>query len=122
MTDNDLAYDLAARIVAPTSLGVVEGKHAVDDRPDLMLRHHAAEVLQVTAAARRDRLEPRLAHEDGPEVHSAISGRQSPHQGDLAAIGDGFGRLRQRTRSSDLHDPIYAATTRERARLIAPIR
>src|ERR1700674_3633268 len=91
MADNDLSYDLAARIVAPTSLGVVEGKHAVDDGPDLMLRHHAAEVLQVTAAARRDWLEPRLAHEDGPEVHSAISGRQSPHQRDLAAIGDGFG-------------------------------
>src|ERR1700681_4654575 len=122
VADHDLAGDFAAGVVAPTGFGVVEGIHAVDDRPDLMLFHHPAQVLQVATAARRDRLEPRLAHKHGPEVHAALGGHQSAHHGDLATIGDGFDRLRQRTGSADLHDPIHAATNGERAHLAAPIR
>src|SRR3984893_12446490 len=114
VADYDFAGDFAAGVVAPTGFGVVEGIHAVDERPDLMLLHLTAQVLQVTTAARRDRLKRRLAHEHGPEVHAAFVGRQSAHQGDLAAIGHGFSRLRQRTGSSDLYDPIHAATGRER--------
>src|SRR6202158_5111597 len=122
MAEYDLAGDLAAGIVAPTSFGVVEGIHAIDYRPDLMLLHQAAQVLQVTTAARRDRLKSRLAHEHGPEVHAAFAGRPGAHQRDLAAIGHGFDRLRQRTGSSDLYHSIHAATGRERAYLIAPSR
>src|ERR1700726_2538283 len=122
MAEYDLAGDLAAGVVAPTSFGVVEGIHAIDDRPDLMLLHHPAQVLKVTTAARRDRLEPRLAHEHGHEVHAALGGGQSPHHGHLAAIGDGFGRLRQHAGPADLHDPIHAPATRERPHLITPVR
>ena len=39
MADHHLAGDFAARVMAPTGLGFVEGKHAVDDRPDLVLFH-----------------------------------------------------------------------------------
>src|ERR1700681_4571583 len=103
MAEHDLAGDLAAGVVGPTGFGVVEGIHAVDDRPDLMLLHQAAQVLQITTDARRDRLEPRLANEHGQEVHADSIGRQGAHQRDLAAIGHRFGRLRQRTGASNLH-------------------
>src|ERR1700680_4514672 len=115
VADHDLAGDFAAGVVAATGFGVVEGIHAVDDRPDLMLLHQTAQVLQVTTAARRDRLKTRLAHEHGPEVHAASVGRQGAHQRDLAAIGHGFDRLRQRTGSSDLYHSLHAAHGRGRA-------
>src|ERR1700676_1169568 len=121
MAEHHLAGDLAAGIMAPTGLDVVEGIHAVDDRPNLMLLYQAAKILQVTTAARRDRLKPRLAHEHGPEVQAASIGRQSAHERDLAAVGHCLGRLRQRTGASNLHDAVNAATARERADLIAPI-
>jgi hypothetical protein len=42
MTDHDLAGDFAACVMAPSGLGVGEGKHAVYDRSDLMLFYHPA--------------------------------------------------------------------------------
>src|ERR1700719_1037147 len=121
MTDHDLAGDFAARVMAPSRLGVIEGKHAVDDRPYLMLFYHPAQVLEITTAAGRDRLVRRLAQEHCHEVEGALHARQSTHEGYLPAIGDGFSRLRQRTRSAYLYNPIHAAAPRERANLIAPL-
>ena len=56
MADDHLAEELAVSEMAPTGLGVVEGKYAVDDRPDLALLHHPGQVLEITPAADRDRL------------------------------------------------------------------
>ena len=36
--------------MTPTDLGFVEGKHAVDDRPDLVLFHGPAQVLEIATA------------------------------------------------------------------------
>src|ERR1700732_4921297 len=68
MADHDFAGDFAARVMAQAGFGVFERKHAVDDRPDLMLFHHAAQVFEITTAAGRNRLVCRLAQEHGHEV------------------------------------------------------
>src|ERR1700676_579361 len=108
MAEHHLAGDLAAGIMAPTGLDVVEGIHAVDDRPNLMLLHQAAKILQVTTAARRDQLKPRLADEHGPEVQAASIGRKSAQERDLAARGCCLGRVRQRTGATNLDDSVKA--------------
>src|SRR3984893_4007111 len=90
MADHDFAGDLAARVMAQTGFGVFERKHAVDDRLDLMLFHHAAQVFEITTAAGRNRLVCRLAQEHGHEVDAARPARPSTHQGNLGAIGDGL--------------------------------
>src|ERR1700726_4767733 len=105
MADHDFAGDFAARVMAQTGFGVFERKHAVDDRPDLMLFHHAAQVFEITTAASRNRLVCRLTQEHGHEVDAARHSRQSTHEGYLAAIGDGLDRLRQRTGSPPTSTP-----------------
>src|ERR1700681_1794304 len=122
MADHDFACDFTARVMVQTGFGVFERKHAVDDRPDLMLFHHAAQVFEITTAAGRDWLVCRLAQEHGHEVDSTRHARESTDEGYLAAVGDGLDRLRQRTGSADLHHSIHAAASRELAHLIAPIR
>src|SRR6202521_2428681 len=122
MADYDFAGDFAARVMGQTGFGVFERKHAVDDRPDLMLFHHAAQVFEITTAAGRDWLVCRLAQKYGHEVDPTSHARQSTHEGYLAAIGDGLDRLRQRTGSADLHHSIHTEASRELAHLIAQIR
>src|ERR1700674_3247469 len=120
MADHDFAGDFGARVMAHAGFVVLERKHAVDDRPDLMLFHHAAQVFEITTAASRNRLVCRLTQEHGHEVDAARHARQSTHEGYLAAIGDGLDRLRQRTGSADLHHSIHAAASRELAHLYRP--
>src|SRR6266850_2184976 len=122
MADHNLAGDFAACVMAPTDLGVIEGKYAVDDRPDLMLFHHPAQVLEIATAADHDRLERRLAQEHGHEVDAALCARENAHEGYLAAIRDCLDRSRQRIGTADLDHPIHATATRERAHLICPVR
>ena len=50
MADHNLAGDFAACVMAPTDLGVIEGKYGVDDRPDLVLFHGPAQVLEAVTA------------------------------------------------------------------------
>src|SRR3984893_10024893 len=122
MADYDFAGDFAARVMGQAGFGVFERKHAVDERPDLMLFHHATQVFEITTATGRDWVVCGWAEEEGHELDATRHARQSTHEGYLAAIGDGLYRLRQRTGSADLHHSLHAAASRALAHLIAPIR
>src|SRR5580700_2385941 len=100
MADHDFAGDFAARVMAQAGFGVFKRKRAVDDRLDLMLFQHAAQVFEITTAAGRDWLVCRLAQEHGHEVEATRHARERTHEGYLTAIGDGLDRLRQRTWSA----------------------
>ena len=60
MTDDDLSEKLTVGEMAPSCGGVVEGKHAIYDRPHAMLFHFATHVLEIAAAADCDRPERSL--------------------------------------------------------------
>jgi hypothetical protein len=76
MADHDLTGDFTARVMVPAGLGFIEGKYAVDDRPDLMLFHYPAHVLETTTAAGCHWLERRLTQEHGHEVDATLRARQ----------------------------------------------
>src|ERR1700681_292818 len=115
-------HDFAGCVMAQAGFGVFKRKRAVDDRLDLMLFQHAAQVFEITTAAGRDWLVCRLAQEHGHEVEATRHAREGAHDGYLAAIGDGLYRLRQSTGSADLHHSIHATAPSESAHLITPFR
>jgi hypothetical protein len=47
MTDDDLSEKLTVSKMVQSCCGIVEGKHAIDDRPHAMLFHCAAHVLEI---------------------------------------------------------------------------
>jgi hypothetical protein len=71
MTDDDLSEKLTIGEMTPSCGGIVEGKHTIDDRPDAMLFHYAAHVLEIASTADCDRPERSLTHEHGHEVQTA---------------------------------------------------
>src|ERR1700688_2127958 len=121
MTDDDLSEKLTVGEMAQSCCGIVEGKHTIDDRPDAMLLHYAAHVLEIAAAADCDRSERSLTHEHGHEVQPAHCTPEHADHGYLAAIRDGLDRLHQRIGTTDLHHTIHATTPGERTHLIAPL-
>src|SRR6202011_5163647 len=120
MADDDLSEKLTVGEMAPSCGGIVEGKHAIDDRPDAMLFHYATHVFEIAAAADCDRSERSLTHEHGHEVQTAHCTSEHADHGHLAAIGDFLDRLHQRIGTTDLHHTIHATTAGERTRFIAP--
>src|ERR1700726_305530 len=121
MTDDDLSEKLTFSEMPPSSCGIIEGKHTIDDRPDAMQLHYATHVLEIAAAADCDRSKRSLTHEHGHEVQTAGCTPEHADHGHLAAIRDGLNRLHQRIGTTDLHHAIHATTPGERTHLIAPL-
>src|SRR6266403_4400162 len=110
MTNNNFAEQLPRDVAIPGLAKITKGKRAGDDRFNVLLRHHADHVLQITAATNHDGLKTRQAQEHRHEFETAFRSRQDADQRDLATIRYGLDRLRQRTGSTDLHDSVDTAS------------
>jgi hypothetical protein len=110
MPDGYLSKKLTVSEMAQSRRGIIEEKHAIDDRPDAVLLHYAVHVLEIASTADCDRSKRTLT------VQTAHCASQHPDHGHLAAIRDCLDRLHQRFGATDLNHAIHATTPVARKR------
>src|SRR5882762_37243 len=111
--NDDLAYDIARAVVRDGCLSVVECIDAIDYRPDAMLFHRPAHVLEIPAASNCHRAKPDPAHEHGHEIDATFIHCQDANDGDFSSNSRGLHRLGQSRGATHLDNAIDAAAVGE---------